>query len=73
MLSIFREGFKNLYKKMLFKKEKQLMLGRWNINYDNNYINSHHANFDNCGDIICKQPKTIIEHINLEKMQKINK
>jgi len=73
MLSSFRISFKKLCKKFLFKNEKKIMLGRWNINYDNNYINSHHANFDNCGDIICKEPKTIIDHINLERMNKLNK
>lgn len=55
----------------LFPAEKKIILGRWNINYNNDYIKGQLANFDNCGDKICKNPTTIIKHINLEK--KINK
>lgn len=58
--------FKQVFTKF-FPTEKKIMLGRWNINYNNDYIKGQLANFDNCGDKICKKPSTIIKHINIEK------
>ena len=38
-------------------------LGRWNTK-DNSDIKSILANYDNCGDIICKDPKEVIKIID---------
>lgn len=52
--------FKNLFK----KTENKIILGRWgNIGDD---IKNIYANHDHCGDIICKNPKTITEFVKKE-------
>ena len=51
--------------KNLFKKtNNKIILGRWgNIGND---IKNIYANHDNCGDVICKDPKTIKKLIEKE-------
>ena len=47
-------------------------LGRWNI-HDNSEIKSILANYDNCGDTICKNPVELSKHIeNAHNTQKNN-
>ena len=52
--------------KNLFKRtDTPIMLGRWGNKGSN--IKNIYANHDNCGDIICKNPKKITEFIKKEK------
>tara|TARA_B100001564_G_scaffold320302_1_gene298156 strand:- start:4475 stop:4648 length:174 start_codon:yes stop_codon:yes gene_type:complete len=52
--------------KNLFKRtDTTIMLGRWGNKGSN--IKNIYANHDNCGDIICKNPKKITEFIKKEK------
>mgnify|MGYP006086375825 CR=1 FL=1 len=65
---------KNIYSKFI-KPPYKVPLGRWNINYSKSHINSQYANSDNCGDIICKEPrlvKILIEKECKEKNNNIN-
>ena len=69
---MLRQMIKNIYNKII-KPPYKVPLGRWNINYSKEHINSQYANSDNCGDIICKEPKlvkTLIEKESKEKMKK---
>ena len=51
--------------KHLFKKtDNKIILGRWGNT--GNDIKNIYANHDNCGDIICKNPKAIKELIEEE-------
>lgn len=50
-----------------FKKNERNKLGRWGIDYRNDHIKAQYANFDNCGDTICKEPKIIKQFIENEK------
>lgn len=64
--------------KNIFKKNNQIMLGRWgnNLNDKQKNINSIWANSDHCGDIICGKPeniKSIIRKINDDKELKHTK
>ena len=63
MFSIIYNGFK---KKIL--NNKKFILGR----LKNNNINNEFLIFDNYGNILCKEPKTIIKNIDLNKMWKKN-
>ena len=70
---MLRKLIKNIYNKMI-KAPYKVPLGRWNINYNKDHINSQYANSDNCGDIICKEPrlvKILIEKECKEKNDKI--
>ena len=52
---------------ILYKKPSKIMLGRWgNNNTKDSIIKNFYANHDNCGDIICKNPKIIKDMIKTE-------
>lgn len=55
----------NLFQKLFKKTEKTILLGRWNRS-NNSIINSQLANYDHCGDVICKDPKQISKLIQSE-------
>ena len=47
----------------LTPKQKPNHLCRWKIN-DNSEIKSILANYDNCGDKICKNPVELLKHVD---------
>ena len=48
----------------LSQNNNKILLGRWNRS--GNDIKNIYANHDNCGDIICKDPKLVKNLINRE-------
>jgi hypothetical protein len=62
MLSRIRNIFK--------KKPETQMLGRWSIN--NDVTKAIYANSDNCGDILCGNPREVKLIVNSQKQIKIN-
>lgn len=48
----------------LFKPAPKQALGRWNTEHCHN-IKSVLANYDNCGDSICKDPKEVKKYVDL--------
>lgn len=57
--------FRNL---LGIKKLSPPMLGRWNPNNNPN-IKSILANYDNCGDSICKDPVEVQKYIDYEVLK----
>ena len=53
---------------ILFPKET-IMLGRWNTRECSN-IKNIMANYDHCGDIICKNPKEITNLVEKELIRR---
>ena len=55
--------------KNLFKKQKPLKLGRWNVknSNDESLVKVIYTNADHCGDLICGNPYKVAEIIEHEK------
>ena len=56
--------FRSLLK--IFKEQPKTRLGRWNLK-NNSEITNTFANYDHCGDIICKNPKEITNSVDIIK------
>ena len=42
--------------KLLFKKQKEIPLGRWKVDHKNQFLKAEYANRDSCGDDLCCEP-----------------
>ena len=62
-----------LIRNIVFKSHKPTPLGRWSLDYGpNKDIKSILANYDNCGDRICKDPVQLKNLIEKEVKHKFN-
>ena len=69
---MIRKFVTNMFKWNLKSKNEMMALGRWNT-HDNQAVKSILANSDNCGDLICKDPKEVSQFIKDEIKNPINK
>ncbi|VVU95331.1 hypothetical protein CPAV1605_1082 [seawater metagenome] len=59
-------------KNIITKPKPQVMLGRWNTEHGLE-IKNIMANYDHCGDTICKDPKQITLLVNKEIKNNLDK
>lgn len=57
------------------KPQKQIKLGRWDVNHNNDFLKAAYANHDSCGGNLCSKPinaEIINEKKNFKKKISLN-